>query len=68
LPAALEGRSHEPISEKNCTLIRCHILKSLRDVWDGTGEAAARDTAVRLVAAEEELKYRQKYAALWRTK
>jgi hypothetical protein len=66
LVAGLEGRFHECTAEKNCTLIRFDICESLREVYDATGDVAVREKALELIATEDDLKYRKKYARLWR--
>jgi hypothetical protein len=62
----LERRFRECGTEKNCTLIRYDIIESLRKVYDPTGDESVREKALELVQAEEDLKYRKKYAALWK--
>jgi len=66
LVEGLEGRFHESIAEKNCTLIRYDIIQSLRNVYDVVKDERIRDKALGLIETEEDLKYRKKYAALWR--
>ena len=66
LVAGVEGRFHECIEEKNCTLIRYDICVSLRKVYDGTGDESVREKALELIQSEEDLKYRKKYAREWR--
>jgi hypothetical protein len=65
LLAGLEGRFHECAVEKNCTLIRYDISESLKKVYDQTGDDAVREKALELIATEDDLKYRKKYARLW---
>jgi len=64
----LEGRYKECIKEKNCTLIRFDILQSLRNVYDVVKDEAIRVKALELIQTEDDLKYRKKYARLWRDK
>jgi hypothetical protein len=64
----LEGRFKECITEKNCTLIRYDILQSLRNVYDVVKDEAITATALELIQTEDDLKYRKKYAGLWRVK
>jgi hypothetical protein len=59
-------RFQECRAEKNGTLIRYDILAVLRRVYDVTGDAEVRSTAVALMDLEEDPKYRKKYATLWR--
>ena len=56
----LAGRFNECAAEKNYTLIRYDILVVLRRVYDVANE----DEHIRSIA--ERLKYRKKYATVWR--
>jgi hypothetical protein len=51
---------------KNCTLIRYDILQSLRNVYDQVKDEKIRSKALALIETETDLKYRKKYAALWK--
>jgi hypothetical protein len=62
----LEARFKECMTEKNCTLIRYDILVVLRRVFDLVSDEQIRLTAERLMAVEEDPKYRKKYATVWR--
>ena len=62
----LEHRFKECITEKNCTLIRYDILQSFRNVYDAVKDEKIREKALELIETEEDLKYRKKYATLWR--
>ena len=62
----LEHRFKECISEKNCTLIRYDILQSFRNVYDEVNDEKIREKALELIETEEDLKYRKKYASLWK--
>ena len=67
--ALLKGlvlRFEECASEKNCTLIRYDILIVLRRVYDLISDQKIRATAERLMATEQDPKYRTKYATVWR--
>ena len=64
----LVRRFEECIAEKNGTLIRYDILQGLRRLYDQTRDDSIRVTALRLVEAEVDLKYRKKYASVWRIK
>ncbi len=64
----LEGRFHECIAEKNCTLIRFDIIQSLRDLYAANGDEQVRAKALELIDAEDDLKYRKKYAGVWKGK
>lgn len=62
----LERRFKECITEKNCTLIRYDILQSMRNVYDEVKDEKIREKALELIETEEDLKYRKKYASLWK--
>lgn len=62
----LATRFQECAAEKNCTLIRYDIIQSLRKVFDATADEAIRKRALALIESEEDLKYRSKYALLWK--
>jgi hypothetical protein len=59
-------RFQECATEKNCTLIRYDILESLRKVFDAAGDEKVKQKALELIATEKDLKYRKKYATLWK--
>jgi hypothetical protein len=62
----LEHRFEECITEKNCTLIRYDILQSMRKVYDAVKDEKIKARALELIETEEDIKYRKKYAALWK--
>jgi hypothetical protein len=62
----LEGRFRECATEKNGTLIRYDIIQALKKLYDEVKDEAIREKALELIEAEDDLKYRRKYAALWR--
>ncbi len=62
----LEHRFKECITEKNCTLIRYDILQSMRNVYDAVKGEKIKAKALELIETEEDLKYRKKYASLWK--
>ena len=62
----LERRFKECITEKNCTLIRYDILQSMRNVYDTVKDQKIKEKAMELIETEEDLKYRKKYASLWK--
>ena len=62
----LERRFQECIIEKNCTLIRYDILQSMRNVYDAVKNEKIKQKALELIETEEDLKYRKKYASLWK--
>ena len=66
LVEGLEGRFKECVTEKNCTLIRSDILQSLRNVYDAVKDEKIKAKALKLIETEEDLKYRKKYASLWK--
>lgn len=66
LVEGLEGRFNECLTEKNCTLIRYDIIQSLRNLYDATGDENVKTKALGLIETEADLKYRKKYASLWR--
>lgn len=68
LMEGLEGRFKECITEKNCTLIRYDIIQSLRNLYDAVKDEQIRKKALELIETEEDLKYRKKYASLWKDK
>jgi len=61
-------RFKECITEKNCTLIRYDIIQGLRKLYDEVKDETIRQKAVELIETEEDLKYRKKYASLWKTR
>ena len=64
----LAGRFKECITEKNCTLIRHDIIQSLRNVYDAVKDEKVKAKALELIETEEDLKYRRKYASLWKVR
>jgi hypothetical protein len=64
----LERRFRECLTEKNYTLIRYDILQSMRNVYDTVKDEKIKKKALELIALEEDIKYRSKYAGLWRGK
>ena len=68
LVEGLEVRFRECIAEKNCTLIRFDIIQSLRNLYDAVQDEGIRAKALDWIEREEDLKYRKKYAGLWRAK
>jgi hypothetical protein len=62
----LTTRFRECVAEKNCTLIRYDIIESLRKVYEAAPDETIRQRALELIATEEDLKYRKKYATLWK--
>ncbi len=64
----LAGRFEECIPEKNCTLIRYDIIQGLRNLYDEIKDEKVREKALELIETEDDLKYRTKYASLWRVR
>jgi hypothetical protein len=64
----LSERFHECISEKNCTLIRFDIIQSLWNVYEAQKDEKVRERALALIETEDDLKYRKKYASLWKAR
>ena len=62
----LERRFNECIAEKNWSLIRYDILQSMRNVYDVVKDAKIKEKALELIEIEDDLKYRKKYASLWK--
>jgi hypothetical protein len=62
----LEHRFRECSTEKNCTLIRYDILQSMRNVYSEVTDEKIRTKALELIEIEEDPKYRNKYASLWK--
>ena len=65
----LEGltrRFKECASERNCTLIRYDINVSLWDVYKATKDEKVKRRALQLNETEPDLKYRKKYAGVWK--
>lgn len=66
LVTALEDRYRTCIGEKNATLIRYDIVEILRTLYDAVGDERVKAKALELVEAEDDEKYRKKYAGLWK--
>ena len=62
----LERRFKECTTEKNGTLIRYDIIQSLRNVYDAIKDEKVKEKALELLETVEDLKYRKKYATLWK--
>lgn len=62
----LERRFEECISEKNCTLIRYDILQGFQNLYDEVKDEQIKEKALELIETENDLKYRKKYASLWK--
>ena len=64
--AGLNGRYQECITEKNYTLIRYDIIQDLKNLYDVIQDEQIKENALALIHIEEDLKYRKKYATIWR--
>jgi len=62
----LAGRFIECVVEKNCTLIRYDIIQGLRKLYDEVRDENLREKALELIESEQAIKYRKKYAGLWK--
>lgn len=62
----LTRRFEECVTEKNSTLIRYDILQGFRHLYDQVGDESLKARALALIETEDDLKYRKKYAGLWR--
>lgn len=62
----LEKRFKECIKEKNCTLIRYDINVALRNLYDATTSSEIKEKALELIELEKDLKYKKKYATVWK--
>jgi hypothetical protein len=59
-------RFKECRAEKNGTLIRYDIIQGLRNLYDRVKDEAIRDKALEWIESEPDLKYRKKYASVWK--
>ncbi len=66
--AGLARRFKECIAEKNCTLIRYDISQAFRNLYDVVPDEKIKQKSLDLIETEADLKYRKKYATLWRIK
>jgi len=62
----LEKRYKECVTEKNCTLIRYDILVDLRNLYTATTSGEIKEKALELIELETDLKYKKKYASVWK--
>jgi hypothetical protein len=63
----LAGRFKDCAAEKNCTLIRFDIIQGLRHLYDAVKDENIKAVALALIETEPDLKYRKKYAGVWRS-
>ena len=62
----LEARFQECINEKNGTLIRLDIQQGMRKLFDATQDQNVKMKALTLIETEQDIKYRKKYASIWK--
>ena len=62
----LEKRYRECVDEKNGTLIRYDIIVDLRNLYDATTSSEIKEKALELIELEKDLKYKKKYASVWK--
>jgi hypothetical protein len=60
------GRFKDCAVEKNCTLIRYDITVALKKLHDEVKDEKVRETSLALIETEADLKYRKKYAGVWK--
>lgn len=66
LLAGLATRFNDCASEKNCTLIRYDIIVAHKTLHDAASHESIRTQALALIETEPDLKYRKKYAGVWK--
>jgi len=60
------GRFDDCVGEKNSSLIRYDIIQGLRKLYDHVKHESIRELALALIASDMDLKYRKKYASVWK--
>jgi hypothetical protein len=63
---ALAERFKDCAAEKNCTLIRYDVIQGLRNLYDEVQDKKIREKALDLIEMEADLKYKKKYAGVWK--
>lgn len=63
---AFAERFRDCAAEKNCTLIRYDIIQGLKNLYDEIKDEKIKEKALELIETEEDLKYRKKYASVWK--
>jgi hypothetical protein len=63
---AFAERFRDCASEKNCTLIRYDIIQGLKNLYEEVKDENIKKKALELIESEEDLKYRKKYASVWK--
>jgi len=62
----LGKRFHDCAAEKNCTLMRYDIIVGLHNLYAATTSSGIQEKALELIETEKDLKYRKKYAGIWK--
>jgi hypothetical protein len=62
----LTDRFTHAMSHHNGTLVRFDIIELFKKIYDATGNPEVKQQAAQLIATETDLKYRKKYAAVWK--
>ncbi|MEW9670086.1 hypothetical protein [Ammoniphilus sp. 3BR4] len=62
----LVDRFQKSAHEENYTLIRYDVMEGLKKLFDKVKDEHIKQTALDLIETEEEIKYRKKYASIWR--
>lgn len=61
-----EARFYDCVADKNTTLIRFDIIQGMRQLYDDVGDEHIKTRALNLIKQETDLKYRKKYAKVWK--
>ena len=64
----LADRFQDCAAEKNCTLIRYDIIQDLRNLYDEVKDEKIKKRALELIETEEDVKYKKKYAGVWKAR
>ena len=62
----MQSGSEIASTEKNCTLIRYDIIQGLKNLYNEVKDETIKEKALELIETEEDLKYRKKYASVWK--
>ncbi|HEY3476787.1 MAG TPA: hypothetical protein VGK56_19375 [Anaerolineales bacterium] len=62
----LADRFRNCTAEKNWSLIRFDIVQGLRNLYDEVRDEKIKQKALELIETETDIKYRKKYASVWR--
>jgi hypothetical protein len=63
---AFADRFRDCAAEKNCTLIRYDIIQGLKNLYNEVKDETIKEKALELIETEADLKYRKKYASVWK--